>query len=84
MNLFNKINIPLFCFLSFSIRIIGLGPSLVDAAALLVFALLYGFNTFLTMKHVEVLPINEEVKKDIENLKASIGAVKISQSQLRR
>ena len=78
-----KINFSLLTFLALSIKIVALGSNLTDSIALSALAILYGFNLYLNKHYKEELPLNEEIKKDIAQMKSTIDALKIAQSQRR-
>ena len=79
----NKVNFSLLAFLAISIKILIRGASPTDGIVLLAVSALYGFTLFLQKRYKEELPLNEEIKRELESLKSSISALKLGQSQKR-
>lgn len=70
--------IPLVAFSGYTIRLIIFGASIGDALALLSFASLCAFFYFLEDK--KEAPINDSLKNEIEQIKSTVNALKISKS----
>lgn len=73
-----NVNYSLLAFFLFSIKLVVFGSSVSDAIALFALAGLYGFSLFLESK--KETPINDEIKKDLENVKSAVNALKIGRT----
>ena len=70
--------VTLGAFIAFSGRLVVLGASIGDAMALGALAALYGFSLYL--ESVRQAPLNDQVKKELEELKTSVASLKLGRS----
>jgi len=71
------IDLYLYIFALIGLRIVGLGAGIGDAIALTALVSLYGYKEYLKSK--EVPPLDDQVRNELDAMKASISSLSIKQ-----
>lgn len=73
-----KINYSLIALLVLSTRLVLHGAGVGDSIALAALAALYGFTLYL--EKTKIVPVNEQVREELEQIRSTVNALKVARS----
>lgn len=73
-----QVNYALIAFLAYCVKMLAFTPSFADSIIVAVLAGLYGYTQYL--KRFQPYNLDEEVKKDIAEVKTALSTIKMAQT----